>query len=67
MHENEYAVRVFRLTASLKGPEGCLPDETWFAMSPPRGTKSPDPEIRGIDFDELILKLESLRGKAANT
>jgi len=40
MHENEYAVRVVKLTAFLKGPEGCLPDETEFAMSP-RGYEVP--------------------------
>jgi hypothetical protein len=33
MHENEHAVRVSGLTASLKGPERCLPDGTGFAMS----------------------------------
>ena len=41
VHENEYAVRVVKFTASLKGPEGCLPDESEFAIMSPRGYEVP--------------------------
>jgi hypothetical protein len=50
VHENEYAVRVAKLTASLKGPEGCLPDET--VRNVTEGLRS-SPETIGIDFINL--------------